>query len=108
MTIKNKYPLSRIDDLFDELKGSTCFSKIDLRSSYHQLCIQESDISKIAFSSRYGHFEFVVMPFGLTNALAAFIDLIQRVFHNYLDKFVIVFIDDFSSTLFLRNFMRNS
>ncbi|GJY22365.1 putative reverse transcriptase domain-containing protein [Tanacetum coccineum] len=94
LTVKNCYPLLRIDDLFDHLQGSSVYSKIDLRSGYHQLRIKEEDIPITAFRTRYGHFEFQVMPFGLTNAPAVFMDLMNRVCNPYLDKFVIVFIDD--------------
>nr|GEU29032.1 hypothetical protein [Tanacetum cinerariifolium] len=94
LTIKNRYPLPRIDDLFDQLQGAYCFSKIDLRSGYHQLRVREEDIPNTVFRTHYGHFEFTVMPFGLTNAPAVFMDLMNRVCNIYLEKFIIVFIDD--------------
>ncbi|GKD49694.1 putative reverse transcriptase domain-containing protein, partial [Tanacetum coccineum] len=94
LTVKNRYPLLRIDDLFDQLQGSSVYSKIDLRSGYHQLRVCDEDIPKTVFRTRYGHYEFQVMPFGLTNAPAVFMDLMNRVCRPYLDKFVIVFIDD--------------
>ncbi|KAL0546366.1 hypothetical protein IC582_016274 [Cucumis melo] len=94
VTVKNRYPLPRIDDLFDQLQGATVFSKIDVCSGYHQLRIRDSDIPKTTFRSRYGHYEFIVMSFGLINAPAVFMDLMKRVFKDFLDTFVIVFIDD--------------
>ena len=92
VTIKNKYPLPHID--LDQLQGAMVFSKLDLRQGYYQLKIRKEDVPKTAFNTRYGHFEFAVIPFGQTNALAAFMDLIHRVFKHYLDRFVVVFIDD--------------
>jgi hypothetical protein len=91
VTIKNKYPLPRIEDLFDQLKGARVFSKIDLRSRYHQLRIRPSDIAKTTFTSRYGLYEYTVMSFGLTNALAYFMYLMNEVFMEYLHKFLVVF-----------------
>ncbi|GJR23182.1 putative reverse transcriptase domain-containing protein [Tanacetum coccineum] len=94
LTVKNRYPLLRIDDLFDQLQRSNLYSKIDLRSGYHQLRVREQDIPKTTFQTRYGHYKFQVMPFRLTNAPAVFMNLMNQVCKPYLDKFVIVFIDD--------------
>ena len=94
VTVKKKYPLLRIEDLFDQLKGAGVFLKIDLRSRYYQLRLKDVDVPKTTFRTRYGHYEFLVIPFGLTNALTSFMDLMNRVFRPYLDQFVVVFIDD--------------
>ncbi|KAI3706837.1 hypothetical protein L6452_24840 [Arctium lappa] len=92
--VKNKYPLPRIDDLFDQLQGAGCFSKIDLRSGYRQVKVREEDVPKTTFRTRYEYYKFLVMPFGLTNTPAVFMDLINRVCRPFLDKSVVVFIDD--------------
>jgi hypothetical protein len=94
VTVKNKYPLSRIDDLFDQLKDAKIFSKIDLRSGYHQVRIKDEDISKTVFRTRYGNYEFTLVPFGLSNAPVVFMCLMNGVFRDYLENFVIVFLDD--------------
>ena len=94
VTIKNRYPLRRIDDLLDQLRRARVYSKIDLRTSYHQLRVRETDVPKTTFRTRYGRFKFTVMPFELMNAPAAFMDLMHRMFQPYLDQFVIVFVDD--------------
>jgi hypothetical protein len=94
VTIQNKYPLPQIEDLFDQMKGASVFSKIDLRSGYHQLRIRESDLPKTAFCTRYGLYEYTIMSFRLMNAPAYFMYLMNKVFMEYLDKFVVVSIDD--------------
>ena len=94
VTVKNKYLLPRIEDLFDQLKGAGVFSKIDLRSGYYQLRVKDVDVWNTTFRTRYGHYQFLVMPFGLTNAAASFMDLMNKVFRPYLDQFLVVFIDD--------------
>jgi hypothetical protein len=93
-SINKKYPLPKIDDLFDQLRGENIFSKIDLRVGYHQVRIKEEDIHKTTFRTRYGHYKFVVVPFGLTNAPTGFMCLMNGIFRNYLDKFIILFLDD--------------
>jgi hypothetical protein len=94
VTVKKKYPLPRIDDLFDQLKDAKIFSKIDLRSGYNQVRIKDEDINKTTVRTRYGHYEFTVVPFGLSNAPAVFMCLMNGVLRDYLDKFIIVFLDD--------------
>jgi hypothetical protein len=94
VTVKNKHSLPRIEDLFNQMRDARVFSKIDLRSGYHQMKIRPSDIPKTTFSTRYGLYEFTVMSFGLTNAPTYFMDLVNKVFMEYLDRFVVVFIDD--------------
>ena len=94
MTIKNRYLLPHIDDLFDQLREETVFSKIDLRSGYHQVWIKDEDNFKRTFRTQYGHYEFIIMPFGLTNAPTIFMCLMNNVMHKYLDNFVVMFIDD--------------
>ena len=94
VTIKNRYPLPRIDDLFTQLRGARVYSKIDIRTDYHQLRVRETDIPKRTFRTRYGQFEFTMMPYGLTNAPTTFMDVMHSVFQPYLDHFVMVFVDD--------------
>ena len=94
LTIKNKYPLPGINDLLDQLKGVGVFSKIDLRSGYHQILVRPEDVQKITFRSRYDHYKYVVMPFGMMNAPTIFMDYMNRIFRPWLDKFVVVFFDD--------------
>jgi hypothetical protein len=106
VTIKNKYPLPRIEDLFDQMRGDKVFSKIDLRPGYHQLKIRTKDIPKTAFTTRYGLYEFLVMSFGLTNAPTYLMNLMNKVFMEYLDQFVVVFIDYIQYTLIMKKHMR--
>ena len=106
VTVKNKYPLPRIDELLDQLRGAKWFSKIDLASRYHQIPIEPRDVRKTVFRTRYGHYEFVVMPFGLANAPAAFMKMMNGIFREYLDEFVIIFTDVYSCTPRPRKTMR--
>ena len=92
--VKNKSLLPRIEDLFDQFEGASVFSKIDLQLGYYQLRVKDDDVPKTTFRTKYGHYEFLIMPFGLTNASTAFMDLMNWVFHPYLNQFVVVFIDD--------------
>ena len=94
ITVKNRYPLPRMDDLFDRLQGAALFTKIDLTQGYHQIRVAEADVPKTAFRTHYGHFEFLVMPFGLCNAPASFMTLMNSILRPYIDRFVIVFLDD--------------
>jgi len=94
VTIKNRYPLPRIDDLMDQLVGARVFSKSDLRSGYHQIKVKDEDMQKTAFRTRYRHYEYSVMPFGVSNPPGVFMEYMNRIFHAYLDRFVVVFIDD--------------
>jgi len=94
VTIKNSYALSRIDDLMDQLVGARVFSKIDLRLSYHQIKVKDNDMQKTTFRTRYRHYEYTVMPFGVTNAPGVFMEYMNCIFHTYLDRFVVVFIND--------------
>ena len=94
VTVHNRYPLPRIDELLDRLRGAKLFTKIDLCSGYHQIRVHPDDVPKIAFRTRYGHFEFLVLPFGLTNAPATFMNLMHTIFRELLDDFVIIFLDD--------------
>jgi hypothetical protein len=106
--VKNKYPFPRIDDLFDQLQSAQIFSKIYLRYGYHQVRIKEQDIIKTTFRTRYGHYEFTMVPFGLSTAPAGFMCLMNGVFRSYLDKFVIVFMDDILFTQSLKRSMSNT
>jgi len=94
MTIKNEYPLPRINDLFDQVGGLKIFSKLDLRSSYYQIRIKHEDINKTSFRTRYGHYEFLIIPFGLTNTSTYFVCLMNNIVIQYMDKFILISIDD--------------